>query len=271
MQRKTNSFIFHLPRNGLGRNDNPNACELLGIFRKLLVCHPLLTSVDHNVITNATKILTVSSRSQKKPIARKSQQEVQSSQPEFELELCYEFIMLEEIEMMDPYESHMCAYVARIVEEKFIRNTNLHKYKCKKCADFLTNSNDKINDELLALKTIESGENNQPSASTFKIIIFANAVMKRVYTENEEGTDFERVREMIIDNLDIDDVYLDGDFDHDEPGESEPVHHKIEFISSLIKTYMTMKSQKIGKKLSDHERGELLRFRKKRAHIEKGQ
>lgn len=42
---------FSLMRNQQGRNDNPNAIEFRSAFRKLLVCHPLLTSKDHNVIS----------------------------------------------------------------------------------------------------------------------------------------------------------------------------------------------------------------------------
>lgn len=53
---------FSLVRNSVGRNDNPNAIEFQSAFRKLLVCHPITTSMDQNCITDATKILTVSSR-----------------------------------------------------------------------------------------------------------------------------------------------------------------------------------------------------------------
>lgn len=53
---------FSLIRNCQGRNTNPSTVEFRSAFRKLLVCHPLVTSVDHNVITNATGILTVSSK-----------------------------------------------------------------------------------------------------------------------------------------------------------------------------------------------------------------
>lgn len=61
-------YISYNFRNSLGSNDNPNAIEFKSAFRKLLICHPVMTSLDQNVITNATGILTVSSRAKKKPL-----------------------------------------------------------------------------------------------------------------------------------------------------------------------------------------------------------
>lgn len=75
-----------------------------------------MTSVDHNVITNATKILTVSSKSKKKLSLPVPEQEF-----ELELELSYEDVMLEEIENMEPYEQHMCAYLAVCIKKNFFK------------------------------------------------------------------------------------------------------------------------------------------------------
>lgn len=58
--------FFSLIRNGLGRNDNPNVSQFSSTFRKLLVCHPLTTSLGQNVISNATGILTKSAEHKKK-------------------------------------------------------------------------------------------------------------------------------------------------------------------------------------------------------------
>lgn len=103
------------PRNCLGRNDNPNAVEFASAFKKLLVCHPLITSVDHNVLTNATGILTVSAHRNNQP----SSTVVDCQMPALELD--YETIMLIEIERADSYEQHLWAYIALCVEENFIK------------------------------------------------------------------------------------------------------------------------------------------------------
>lgn len=43
-------FIIIISRNSLGSNDNPDPVEFQRAFKKLLICHPLLTSVDDNVL-----------------------------------------------------------------------------------------------------------------------------------------------------------------------------------------------------------------------------
>lgn len=256
------TFTYHF-RNSLGSNDNPNAIEFKSAFRKLLICHPATTSVDHNVISNATGILTVSSAAKKKlsPLPNLNQEF------ELQLEFCYEDIMLKEIETMDRYDEHMCAYIALTVEEKFHQNVRQHKYKCAGCSAVLYTSDNKINDELLAMKA----ESKQPSISAFKLVIFANAVMNMFSMEHGQGNSFNAVRQTIYERLDIDDIF--ENFYHVQHDENTFQHtnHKEEFVFELIKTYMTIKSHKIGEKVTIEEQGELIRRKRKRAVILAGQ
>lgn len=226
-----------------------------------------MTSHDHNVVTNATGILTVSSTAQKKSLSSATH----PFEPEFKLEidselLSYEIVMLTEIETMEPFEKHMCAYIASCIEEKFIQNTNLYKYKCKECANVLLRTKDIIDDGLLAMK---SGEIKQPSASTLKVVIFSNAAMKLISLESPQGNDFNAVYKVIHENIDMEDLFEDVDFNHND--EEQSTSHKNKFITLLIKTYLTIKSQKIGKKITDKERGELIRQNRKRAVLVSGQ
>lgn len=211
------------------------------------------------MITNATGILTVSS------IAKKRKIPSENIDPAFELvlETCYEDIMLGEMDEMDRYEEHMCAYLALTVEEKFQQNVKHHKYKCIQCAAVLNADENKIDDELLAMKT----ECKQPTISTFKLIIFANAIMKMYSAERFHGNKFDAVKKTIQENLDIDDIYLNFyDVEHEAT-----VNHKAEFISELIQTYMAIKSRKIGAKITENEQGEYIRRKRKRAVILAGQ
>lgn len=248
----------------MGCNDNPNAVEFASAFKKLLVCNPLMTSVDANVITNATGILTVSSRKMNRPLPPVVENQI------LELEIDYEVVMITEIEEADPYEKHMWAYVALCVEEKFIKNTESHKYKCNECADILLSGNSKINDELLAMKDREVGKIQQPSASTVKIIIFGNAVMRMYSEEHHSKNSVNVICKSITKNINIDDLYNDADFSHNKHEESAQ-HHKEEFISLVVETYLALKSHKICKKITEAEVGELVRHRKKRAVIVRGQ
>lgn len=258
--------IFVCCRNSLGRNDNPNAIEFASAFKKLLICHPATTSMDHNVISNATGILTVSSKGSKKPLPAKPQ--AQNEAIELELELRYEVVMLNEIDGMDPYSQHVCAYIALCIEEEIAKKIKQYKIKCSSCAFVLSAAKDKINDGLLAMK----GENSkQPSASTLKIVIFCNAVLKIYSTENYQGNNFNCIWRTICENVDIDDLYTDFAFIHSAEDNSTSIDHKTEFISEVIKLYMTMKSQKVGNKITQEERGELIRFKKKRDYLLAGQ
>lgn len=255
-------MILH--RNSLGRNDNPNTVEFRSAFRKLLICHPIITSVGHNVITNATGILTVStSRSRAKiPISPITQ--------EIEVEIPYEDLMISEIGDMDAYDQHMAAYIALCVEEKILKNIRLNKYKCPECAQDLLSSAEKINDSLLEMKM----NAKQPSESTLKIIVFSNAVMKIISSHREQGNDFDTVWKTIFNNIDIDDLFLYSKFEtHKQVTEniSKEYSHKEQFIIEIIKTYMALKSEKIGSKITDEERGELIRQRRKNAIHKAGQ
>lgn len=256
-------------RNSLGRNDNPNAIEFQSAFKKLLICHPATTSMDHNVISNATGILTVSSKGTDRSLPVESQAQDQD-QVEFEqeLEISYEVVMLDEIDGMDPYAQHVCAYIALCVEEEIVQKIKQHKFKCTSCEFVLSAAQDKINDGLLAMKCEKS---KQPSASTLKIVIFCNAVLKMFSAKCYQGSNFNCVWMTLCENVDIDDLYRDFAVIHSGEDESTSIGHKKEFISELIKIYMSMKSRKIGNKITEEQRGELLRFRKKRHYLLAGQ
>lgn len=94
--------------------------------------------------------------------------------------------------------------------------------------------------------------------------------MKRIFDENQQGLNFDAVQKIIAEYINIDDLYDDFHLKHIGQ-ELTPFNHKSTFINLLIKTFMTMKSQKIGKKITEAEQGKLISFKKKREVILKGQ
>lgn len=255
--------FFSLIRNSQGRNDNPSTVEFSSAFKKLLICHPIITSVGHNVITNATGILTTSSRIQKRPLPAASAQ----SQA-YELEVDYATLIKEENDNMEPFEEHITAYVALCTEEKIIYKMNhSNKYKCSDCINLLHAPGEKISDQLLAMKTGES----QPCASTVKIIVFSNAILKLISAERTQGNDFNAIWKTIYNLIDFDDLYGDEDFSQHHNELSSQWSHKENFVINIIKIYLTLKSVTIGNKVTDEERGELIRHRRKRAVLNSGQ
>lgn len=239
--------FFSLVRNRQGRNDNPNAVEFASAFKKLLICHPLTISTHQDVITNATGLLTVSSRIKKqKPVANSAGSEW--------IDINTEGVMSTINDSTDSYDDHLKAYVALCVEEKIIQFMKLSKNSsCSGCVNILLDGNEKINDEFLE-KT--NKENSQPCKSTLEIIIFSEAIMKNI-PSNGQGISFDVARETIYKNLKIEELYAQSNFEHNQ------MNHKVEFVRRIIKTYLTMKSQHIGKRIADEERGAFIRSRLK--------
>lgn len=249
--------LFSLFRNSQGRNDNPNTIEFRSAFRKLLVCHPLVTSVDHNVISNATGMLTVSSR-QKTRTTPSNQPTIQ----QYEIECSYKETLEDELKNMEPYDMHMIAYAALCIEEKMLNKMKnaKHKQMCPGCFDMLLARHDKINDSLLAMKE----KNKQPCQATVNLVIFSNEVMKLISEHSSRGNSFNAVCKTIYNYVDTEEVYSYENFENHIQNFEPQAEHKQNFIMRMIKTYNSLKSHKIGNKITDEERGELIRNRRRK-------
>lgn len=249
--------FFSLIKNCQGRCNKVNVTEFRSAFRKLLVCHPLITSADHNVITNATGILTASSAPKKKlPAVTLS-----GRLPEIEIEVFYEDLLSTEIQEMDPYDEHMCAYLASCIESKIAQKVErLDKRTCFECVGELA-QNEKVTDEFLAMKN----NAKQPCTSTVNIVIFANAIMKLISSHVNAG-DFNIVAKTIASNLNVNELYTASisDFESHQQQSSSIWSHKEEFVTLVVKTYLTLKSQKIGKRITEEERQKFIEKKKKK-------
>lgn len=217
------------------------------------------------MISNATGILTVSSRRlMSMTSSTQARAQAQSQAQILELDIDYDRIMLNEINGMDAYDRHLSAYLALCIEEKLTKISH-HKNKCSECADVLLAANDRMNDGLLAMKTTAFEPAKQPLFSTLKIVVFANAVMKAISSQSDQGNDFDTVCKTIFNYLDIDDLYSTERFEQHEQQESITYTHKEDFVIRVVQTYMTFKSEKIGRKIADEARGELIRHKNKDA------
>lgn len=242
---------FSLIRNQQGRNTNPNAIEFRSAFRKLLVCHPLLTSKDHNVISNATKILTTPCTSKKREVPHIPSL---AQDPEFEFELCYESTLAEEIDSMDEYQNHMSAYIALLIEQKINEQMKrANKSNCVLCT-YIFDENGKINDSLLAMKYDNQDQAKQPCLSTVEIVIFSNAVLK-ITASNGRNKNINSACKNICDNMNFDSMYNSSDFVHQDE------NHKRDFIAQVVKTFLTLKSQYASRRITQEEAGVAIRNR----------
>lgn len=181
---------------------------------------------ETTILTQLNSILTASAHKTKIP-----QASVYTRFQEFDLNIDYDQLMAQEMRTMDSYEQHLCAYIALRIEQQFKQKINRNQYNCRDCASILCSLYDRINDDLLAMKN-EDGPAQQPLASTLKIVIFANAVMKQISAQSSQGNDFSAVCKTAYNNLEMDDLYSAADFSHLE-GESI-INHKEKFIFEVI-------------------------------------
>lgn len=154
--------LFSLIRNSLGRNDNPTISQFSSAFRKLIICHPLTTSLNQNVISNATGISTKPATYKKKTTAIDSEK-IEVFEINFEEAISYEF------DTMDLFEKHMCAYVASKIEDEIRKHSKRRiKISCSECIEIFS-QDEKISDAFLAMKNQGPA---QPCKSTVDIVFF---------------------------------------------------------------------------------------------------
>lgn len=243
--------FFSLVQNRQGRNDNPNAVEFASAYKKLLICHPLTISNNQNVISNATGLLTVSSRPKKQVISTNS---IEAEM----IDINHEELNNVVSNSVEPFDDHLNAYVALCVEKRTIQDAKLcKKGSCPICGEILLDPEEKMNDDFLAMK---SGNNLQPCKSTHRIVILSEAILK-IISSSEQGINFDQANKTILKNLKIDELYSTSNFEHDQKD------HKEDFLKRIVKAYLTLKSQNIGKRIADEERGAFIRSRlKARTH-----
>lgn len=241
---------FSCVRRGLGSNDNPTAAEFKRLYRKLLVCHEITYDENKaNCISNETGILTVSSEIMSQSLKKKAVHEVHEME-----DLSYYDVINEGLE---PFDLHLNAYAASMVEKKIKQRTDRLKNKCTSCIQAFR-ENEKTVDSFIAKK-----ESNQPCQSTVNIVTATNKIM--FLLPNKEFS-LDSISVMTLNSLDFDDLYAYTNFEeHANDDDTETLEnyqeHKSNFLSNVVKTYINMKAHKIGNKIGDEERGRYIRHK----------
>lgn len=87
----------------------------------------------------------------------------------------------------------------------------------------------------------------------------------KIYSEKHRSSNnIKVICKSIMNNIDIDDLYIDNHFSHIEHEDSAR-YHKVEFVELIVETFIELKSHKICKKITNEEKGELILHKKKRA------
>lgn len=228
-----------------------------------MICKEIVFKNDYgNCVTNDTGILTVSSRKVKSN-EQFTIESILSQTNAFEIEFDYHYALDEEIEKFD---EHLCAFTACRIEQKIKENIKRsHRKECSQCIDIF-NENIKLDNDYIT-RTAQS----KPCKSTVDIIKATNRICTLL--ENDEDIDtstalYNRTLKTIMSHLVAEELYAQSDFEnHDQRNTSSNITHQEEFIFKIVVEYMKMKSNMIGNRITEEERGKYIRCNyKKRVH-----
>lgn len=220
----------------VGYNDNPTAQQFEAAYRKLLIHNDVVCSEKSNCVDHGTKILTASSRKQRKPeTAGAACDEV----------MCDEFIFDEIFEnnfnaqqFVDDSHDHSLAYMASCLESKIITaKIPKLKIKCQQCIDAFI-ENELMEDSFIRFKARKMNI-TQPCKSTYDICKFVDNYLKQC---EGKSISFEAVAMSVLRNIPFETLYSSTEFaTHSVEG------HKYTFIKQIIEIYMKLKSVHLAK------------------------
>lgn len=247
--------FFSLIRGSLGANTNPNAEQFKAAYKKLLLCLPHMSSRNTNCnYFDVSDILTVSST--QKPTTS-SHINIMSANV-IEINTDYDILISTE---MEPYEKHMCAYLASLIESKVILEINAQPViSCFDCLPVF-GENHKIYNKFIEKKNISGHPMVQPCSSTYDIIVACNSILNIL--QANVHVEYNIMSKTIFSNLHIDVLYDSSQFDsHSHHASSTHLTHKEIFIFHIIQEYLNMKSTNIGKRITDEEWADSMKRRK---------
>lgn len=248
-------------------NDNPSAAEFQAIYRKLLVCKEIVYKNNYaNCMTDDTGVLTVaSSRSADKPTADYTFE----SGNLFEIEFDYYAAIDEEI---GKFDQHLNSFIASTIESKLTETMKrCHKKECSQCIEVF-NENDKVEDDFITKKN-ETSLTNKPCRSTVDLVKATNKILN-LLVDQVVGLDvnvYVSTIKKVMSLLNIQELFKQSNFNTHSQKKCGLFTHKEEFICKIVSEYMKLKSQRIGSRITEQERGTYIRHNNKKRIHEAGQ
>lgn len=217
-----------------------------------------------NCISDDTEILTVSSARVQKTLTT-------NTANSFEIEFNYDETVNESL---GKFDEHLCAYTASLIEKKlFEMLKKYNKKECSECVDVFV-ENEKIENDFINRKN-STVQCKKPCRSTVNIIKVTDKIVSLLvdHITYDDKNMHDSVLRTIMCNLYIEDLFTETNFDlHTAPRKtSQSLTHKEEFIYKVVYEYMKLKSNKIGSRISEEERGTYIRHTSKKGVHQAGQ
>lgn len=250
-----------------GNNDNPSASEFRARYRKLLVCKEIVYKNDFaNCITNDTGVLTVPATQSLKA----SSMNTTFTQSDV-IRIDFDFFDVTNGQI-EKFDEHLCAHTASLLENKIIANIKrCHKQECSECINVF-GENEKVQDDFFAAM---KKSYSIPCQSTVSIIKATNKIFDILEETNESPQDrsYNIILRTVMSALICEDLYSNSNFTlHCSSKVKYPgLTHQEEFICRVVDEYMKLKSNKIGVRISEEERGVYIRHSYKKRVQEVGQ
>lgn len=219
-----------------GCNDNPTALQFKGAYRKLMVHNEVENGVRANCFNDITKVLEVSSSSNRaSSIASPDELEMLRN---FDFENGEDEYLNELYQNSDILQQNSTAYIASIVEEKVIKKLTLKGRKgCMNCANVFVEN--EITDDIFIQFKSKNSKVIPPCKDTIVLIQNIDNLLERYESQN---VTFNSMLVHISGKIDTSNFY--------ESTFGSNHNHKNEFISLIIRTYMDVKSTNMCKMIT---------------------
>lgn len=147
------------------------------------------------------------------------------------------------------------------------------KKYCVECIQ-VSEENEKANDDFLKLKN-ETNKVRMPCISTVHIIKVTNKLCDLLDVHNKtmqcDDIMYESVLKTVMQILEFEKLYTNSSFEIHIKKEGGLLSHKDTFIYNVVDEYMTLKSRKIGARISELKQGKYIRHSNKKRIHEAGQ
>lgn len=253
---------FSLMRQSLGSNQNPDIVQFQSAYRKLLYCAPHISvEVDTNrYIEFPAELMLVSSSAARNVNKNKIDINTISTARPNEIEIDYYSINDNQYTQLEQYEQYKYALVASNIEKNIIQR--FPKQAATACQDCLNvfSENSKIFDRLVARKVIRDEISAQPCSSTLNLILLSEKINEMI--ETNEPVHYARVAKTILNNnCLIDSLYESTQFETHQPNRTVlssqfGFTHKEVFLLDVIRTFFTLKSIQVCKRVAFEEQAE---------------
>lgn len=146
------------------------------------------------------------------------------------------------------------------------------KKECVQCIDVF-NENVKCDDDFTIMKSESDSSFKRPCESTVNLIKATNKILS-ILEDQAIGTDsnmYDSILKTIMSYLRMEELYTQSNFNMHPENKSRLLGHKEDFICKIVQSYMKKKSQQIGSRISEQEKGQYIRHRNKKRVHEAGQ